>query len=103
MRIHFTTAEQRQADELAVHIVRSISPDVPTDMILRHEDVHTPHVTLVHDHTGTTIEISEEAFAAVVDLYRTIFTAGLVAYQAAKPLLMEAKAKHGQLTNMLAV
>lgn len=102
MRIHFTTAEQHQADELAIHIVRAVAPDVPVDMILQRQDVHTQHVQLVHDETGTTITISEEAFAAVVDLYRTVFTAGLVAYQAAKPLLMEAKAKHGQLTNMLA-
>ena len=103
MHIHFTTAEQHQADELAIHIARAVAPDVPVDLILQHQDVHTQHVQLVHDETGTTITISEEAFAAVVDLYRTVFTAGLVAYQAAKPLLMEAKAKHGQLTNMLAV
>lgn len=102
MRIHFTTAEQHAADELAIHIARTVAPDVPVDLILQHEDVHTQHVQLVHDETGTTITISEEAFAAVVDLYRTVFTAGLVAYQAAKPLLLEAKAKHQQLNDMLA-
>lgn len=102
MKLHFTTAEQQAADELAVYIARAVAPDVPVDMILLHEDVHTRHVQLVHDETGTTIEISEEAFAAVVDLYRTVFTAGLVAYQAAKPLLLEAKAKNAQLTHMLA-
>lgn len=102
MHIHFTTAEQRQADELAIHITRTVAPDVPVDLILQRQDVHTQHVQLVHDETGTTITISEEAFAAVVDLYRTVFTAGLVAYQAAKPLLMEAKAKHQQLNHMLA-
>ena len=102
MKLHFTTAEQHAADELAVHIVRSIAPDVPVEAILRHEDVRSAHVQLVHDETGTTITISEEAFVAVVDLYRTVFTAGLVAYQAAKPLLMEAKAKHERLGLMLA-
>lgn len=102
MKLHFTTAEQHAADELAVYIARAVAPDVPVEAILRHEDVRTPHVQLTHDATGTTIEISEEAFVAVVDLYRTVFTAGLVAYQAAKPLLMEAKAKHGRLNHMLA-
>ena len=102
MKLHFTTAEQRQADELAVHIARAVAPDVPVDLILQHQDVHTQHVQLVHDETGTTITISEEAVTAVVDLYRTVFTAGMVAYQAAKPLLLEAKAKHQQLNQMLA-
>lgn len=102
MRIHFTAQEQHAADELAIHIVRTVAPDVPVDLILQRQDVHTQHVHLIHDERGTTITISEEAFAAVVDLYRTVFTAGLVAYQAAKPLLLEAKAKHQQLNHMLA-
>lgn len=102
MRIHFTTAEQQAADELAIHIARAVAPDVPVDMILQHEDVHTQHVHLIHDERGTTITISENATLAVLDLYRTVFTAGLDAYQAAKPLLFEAKAKHEQLTNMFA-
>lgn len=102
MHIHFTTAEQHAADELAIHIIRTVAPDVPVDMILRHEDVHTQHIQLTHDHTGTTLTISEEAFAAVIDLYRTVFTAGMVAYQAAKPLLLEAQAKHERLGLMLA-
>lgn len=102
MKLHFTAQEQHQADELAVHIIRTVAPDVPVEAIIRHENIHTQHVQLIHDEAGTTITISEEAFVAVVDIYRTIFTAGVVAYQAAKPLLLEAKAKHETLTNMLA-
>ena len=103
MRIEFTAQEQAAADELVVQIVKTIGLDIPAEKLLAKQDIKTEYVSLTYTDEGMTIEIAPEVTLQVVDLYRTIFTAGFVAYQAAKPLLLEAQAKHVALSKMMSI
>ena len=99
MKLHFTAVEQNAADQLTIEIVKQFVPEIDASMFIR-TNIDTPLVKMMYSDEGTTIEVDPSITIAVVDMYRTIFTMGMAAFNAAKPYLPELQQQQAKIAYM---